>query len=140
MRRPYGTVTQEMKFGSVHISFSVSVTDPAFHNLDKVELRVGRWFDDHQSFPATVTVVKKLFDNKDQAWDWAFEHGYLQPYYKRVWCRKHRELHVSGTYVVPAREELKSVYKSRPSFVQIQYTPTCFRKIVGVVEVPTPSN
>lgn len=118
MKRPYGTVTQEMKFSNVHIIFAVSVCEPAMDNPNKVELRVGRWFMNHQSYPSTVTVVKKFFNTTKEAWDWAFERGYLQAYYKRVWCRKHRVLHTSGQYTCPA-------YEKRPAFLRTSFTSSC---------------
>jgi hypothetical protein len=35
----------------------------------------------------------RVFESSDAAFAWALARGYLQPYYRRVWCRKHRRLH-----------------------------------------------
>src|SRR5262249_40424164 len=119
MKRPYGTVTQDMVIGSEKIVFSVSVQTPGWGGQAAATLHVGRWITQSSTYPGTVTVVaNKPFNSADEAWDWAFEHGYIQPYFNRTWCRKHRKLHVSGQYDVPP-------YNNRPAFTRINYTPTC---------------
>lgn len=35
------------------------------------------------------------FETSDAAWAWAKEHGLLEVYRARTWCRKHRCLHTN---------------------------------------------
>ncbi len=119
MTKPKSTVTRELKFGSVHIIFAVSVTTPGYHGEPAV-LHVSRWFPDHQSWPSSVTVINKTFSSAEAAWQWAYERGYLQEYFRRNWCLKHRVLHRSGRYDVPA-------YLGRPAYTRQVYSSTCSR-------------
>ena len=119
MKKPKSTVTAELRFGSVHIIFGVSVTTPGLHGEPAV-LHVSRWFHLHQSWPSGVRVVTRTFGSAEAAWQWAYERGYLQEYFRRNWCAKHRVLHISGQYDVPA-------YERRPGYHRMVYSGTCSR-------------
>lgn len=95
------TVTRMMKFGQVKIQWFVSCSTPGFHG-EPCTLHVSR-----SGFPFGVNPeVPKSFESTEAAW--AYEHGYLQEYHRRVWCLKHRQLHDGPTWRDSAGYEHKT--------------------------------
>lgn len=92
MKRKIPTVTRAMTFGRVRIQWNVSCTTG--HGIKGALLNVFRadMLLRGQRF-GVYAVKDKPFPNTDAANDWALQHGYLQEYFRREWCVKHRQLH-----------------------------------------------
>ena len=75
--------------------------DGAILHVYKHKDRPSGWKYDAEGrkIPCSNTVFQngegygRQFKSSDEAFAWAFQHGYLEHYYSRTWCRQHRTLH-----------------------------------------------
>lgn len=88
-------VTQTFEINQkLSIHWFVSTTTPGF-NGEPCTLSVSRTMRDYQKDYKTFhPPVPPSFPNSETAFNWAFSRGYEQKYYRRVWCRRCRQLHM----------------------------------------------
>jgi hypothetical protein len=98
--------------------WGVSTTSPVEKDgVSGVELHVYKFPYQDRVLLQKGDGYGKWFKNSEQAWKWALEHGYLQPFV-HSWCPEHRTMHTfmgQRTGFCPLRVESEQL--------QAQYVP-----------------